>query len=465
MATEEATDRATVVKKVDTASIVFGDSMSAALEEAKQTDRRVLVYFTGPSCGWCLVMENKTHSDPIVSELASRFVCVKVDIAKSRGVQEDYGVFSIPRTMVLTPDNELVTDCFGFESPDKHAARLRMAIDSPALTPLTAGASANIVVGASVVAADVVFWFVDALTKEPVKRLSNHSELLSYLRDNGCTARIEHMPRNQFQSRWDAANKREQIPDLLVASNRSGLIWQLMAQGVTRDAISTRLKFKSIPAVCEDFTMLNIWLLPGSVSHVRAEQAMNFLFEPPSDSKSGVRRFASQQSRVEAEQFAGHVAEWAFGGNLAELRKHWDPAAPQQGMTESDDIRWSQSLEVENRGVEIIGNDNLAIALVETRGAGVNEKRQSFVSESAVIGSPTLVILKRDRNLVWRVLMAGSLNYDVRVVEPSRIMQFAWQVAANNELANPKILGPPCRRTAAFGQAVRAVRVGRHQAQ
>ena len=111
---EKRTDRASGEERSDARPIVFGHSISLALEEAKQSNRRVLVYFTGPSCLWCRVMEEKTHSDSIVRDLASRFVCVKVNTIEFPGVQEDYGVFTIPRTMVLTADYEKVSDCVGF---------------------------------------------------------------------------------------------------------------------------------------------------------------------------------------------------------------------------------------------------------------------------------------------------------------------------------------------------------------
>ncbi|APZ93035.1 thiol:disulfide interchange protein precursor [Fuerstiella marisgermanici] len=441
--TEQSTDRASGEERSDARPIVFGHSISVALEEAKQSNRRVLVYFTGPSCLWCRVMEEKTHSDPIIRDLASRFVCVKVSTTEFPGVQEDYGVFTIPRTMVLTADNEKVTDCVGFEPPDQHAERLRAATDSPPLPPASEVSAANIIVSASVAAADLVFWFVDSTTTEPNERVNDHTELLSYLRDNGFKPRIEHVPRSQLKSRRDESNERGRIPDLLVASNRSGLIRQLMRQGVTRDAISTRLRFESIPAVCDDFAMQNVWLLPDSANHHRAAEAMNALFDPPASSSSGTRRFTTRRSEVEAQQFARQVAEWWSEGNLGLLRKHIDPESPQRGMTESDDVRWRQGLDVRTTGIEIAGNDKIAIALVETRGKGVNADRQDFVSESTLIGSPTVVILKRDGNNTWRVLVAGTLGYDVHVDDLTRTMQFAWQDAANEERVNPRILGPP----------------------
>ncbi len=111
-------------RQEDAASIRFSDSLGEAFSEARHSNRRVLVYFTGPSCLWCRVMENKTHSDPAVIELASRFVCVKVDITQSPGIQEDYGVFSVPRTIVLTADNERVSECNGYEPADQHTGRL-----------------------------------------------------------------------------------------------------------------------------------------------------------------------------------------------------------------------------------------------------------------------------------------------------------------------------------------------------
>src|SRR5579864_5755718 len=69
-------------------SIVFCESLDDALTQAAQENRRILVYFTGEHCGWCRRMEKETHTDPQVIEMASKFVCVKIDIGQQTDLVE-----------------------------------------------------------------------------------------------------------------------------------------------------------------------------------------------------------------------------------------------------------------------------------------------------------------------------------------------------------------------------------------
>ncbi|MEO2018687.1 MAG: hypothetical protein ABGZ53_30415, partial [Fuerstiella sp.] len=94
--------------------------------------------------------------------------------------------------------------------------------------------------GASADTADLVFWFVDH-PESPASVASHdeHTELLSILRDEGFHPRIEHVPRVSLKNRWTEAAAQKRSPNFLVASGRSGLMQQLMEQGLTRDVIST----------------------------------------------------------------------------------------------------------------------------------------------------------------------------------------------------------------------------------
>jgi thioredoxin-like negative regulator of GroEL len=101
--------------------ISFGDSFEEAFSRAKRQHQRILVYFSGEHCGWCRRMEAETHSDARVVEIASKFVCVKVNIDKRRDLQERYSVYAIPVTLVMTADGDPVDEYPGFEPPVDHA--------------------------------------------------------------------------------------------------------------------------------------------------------------------------------------------------------------------------------------------------------------------------------------------------------------------------------------------------------
>ncbi len=54
--------------------IRFVDSYEDARRQAMASGRRLLVYFTGPGCAWCRVLEARTFPDAEVAALSREFV-------------------------------------------------------------------------------------------------------------------------------------------------------------------------------------------------------------------------------------------------------------------------------------------------------------------------------------------------------------------------------------------------------
>jgi hypothetical protein len=132
---------------------------------------------------------------------------------------------------------------------------------------------------------------------------------------------------------------------------------QLMEQGLTRDVISTRLKRDSIPAICDDFSMRQVWLVLSSPNFQAAEQVVWKLFATPPVGPSGARRFSNSVIADEAGSFARQAAESFLAGKLLELRAHWEVNAPQRNSPECDEVEWRNSLDVRSEEVQLFENE------------------------------------------------------------------------------------------------------------
>src|SRR5947209_6673048 len=87
--------------------IRFLDSYEQARAEAKATNRRILVYFTGPGCAWCRVLESRTFTDAEVVELSRKFVCVELHTDRDTKLADEFQIDSIPRSILLMPEGAM----------------------------------------------------------------------------------------------------------------------------------------------------------------------------------------------------------------------------------------------------------------------------------------------------------------------------------------------------------------------
>ena len=107
-------------------------------------------------------------------------------------------------------------------------------------------------VGAPAAVANLAVWFVDGAQRSANWRAhrTSHAHLLRLLRAAGVEARAEHIAREDFPARWDAAVAASRIPDLISPQNWAGLIKQLEDQGRLTGVRSQRLSWMPEVASC-----------------------------------------------------------------------------------------------------------------------------------------------------------------------------------------------------------------------
>ena len=94
--------------------IRFLDSYEQAKAEARATNRRILLYFTGPGCAWCRVLESRTFTDAEVVDLSRRFVCVELRTDRDTKLADEFQIDSIPRSILLMPDGAMLDQRVGY---------------------------------------------------------------------------------------------------------------------------------------------------------------------------------------------------------------------------------------------------------------------------------------------------------------------------------------------------------------
>lgn len=120
---------------------------------AKAERRYIVLDGSAEWCHWCHVMEATTYHDPAVRAVLDRhFIAVKVDVDARPDLQERYGDYGWPATIIFSPDATELGKYRGYIAPEKLTEILKEVVASGAATTEAGadpGRAAGYVVGAS----------------------------------------------------------------------------------------------------------------------------------------------------------------------------------------------------------------------------------------------------------------------------------------------------------------------------
>jgi len=98
---------------------------------AKAERRFVVMDGSAEWCHWCHVMEATTYHDPAVRKiLDERFIAVKVDVDSRPDLEERYGEYGWPATVIFSPDAEELGKYRGYIAPEKFKGILAEVVAS-----------------------------------------------------------------------------------------------------------------------------------------------------------------------------------------------------------------------------------------------------------------------------------------------------------------------------------------------
>lgn len=100
---------------------------------AKRERKHIVLDGSAEWCHWCHVMEATTYHDPAVRAVLDRhFIAVKVDVDSRPDLEERYGDWGWPATVVFDPDARELAKYRGYIEPAKFAALLTEIVASGA---------------------------------------------------------------------------------------------------------------------------------------------------------------------------------------------------------------------------------------------------------------------------------------------------------------------------------------------
>jgi len=111
------------------AKIQWSYDIQAAYKVAAKQKKPLMIVVGGPGCGYCKLMDQKTFSDPALAEFISqRFVPVHLDYERNRKECEILEVESLPTTIVLSTDADVLGEMVGYRDKAKFRTGLDAAL-------------------------------------------------------------------------------------------------------------------------------------------------------------------------------------------------------------------------------------------------------------------------------------------------------------------------------------------------
>lgn len=108
---------------------VWHRDMQKAHQMAINEGKPMLIVFGASWCKFCTKLEKETLTDPRMAQYISRnFVPVHLDLDKEKKVGKILGVKSLPCTVVLSPEADLLGKIVGYKSVESMQEQLQRAL-------------------------------------------------------------------------------------------------------------------------------------------------------------------------------------------------------------------------------------------------------------------------------------------------------------------------------------------------
>lgn len=120
-----------VAPNVHAAGAGWLDSVDEAMQQARATDRYVLVDLYADWCGWCKTLEKEVFTTQVFRDFAKDFVLLRVDVedgGEGSRLQVRYGVSSLPTMLILDAGGIQVGTVPGYSPAPAYVAALRTEV-------------------------------------------------------------------------------------------------------------------------------------------------------------------------------------------------------------------------------------------------------------------------------------------------------------------------------------------------
>ena len=123
--------------RIEPIGIQWRKDIQAASRESSETGLPILIKFSAKWCGPCKLMKAETFTDPRLAEMINTcFIPVEVDTDQNEQLARQLRIESVPTTMVISPQGDIVERREGFQSAAQLTGAIARFCQRPAERPI-----------------------------------------------------------------------------------------------------------------------------------------------------------------------------------------------------------------------------------------------------------------------------------------------------------------------------------------
>ncbi len=110
--------------------VTFHTSLPAGINESKDLNKPIFLYFRSETCYWCIVFEKESLSDERVIEILNKnFVLISIDEIKQKKVAANLNVWSSPYMIFFEPDGGEILRIPGYVKKEDFLEKLNEVLE------------------------------------------------------------------------------------------------------------------------------------------------------------------------------------------------------------------------------------------------------------------------------------------------------------------------------------------------
>jgi thioredoxin-related protein len=110
--------------------VTFHTSLPAGINESKDLNRPIFLYFRSETCYWCIVFEKESLSDKgVINILNNNFVLISIDQIRQKKIASNLNVWSSPYMIFFDTDGKEILRIPGYVKKEDFLVKLNEVIE------------------------------------------------------------------------------------------------------------------------------------------------------------------------------------------------------------------------------------------------------------------------------------------------------------------------------------------------